>query len=258
MRFCTASYLSDPEAQWRATNLAIEENEANHPAPQDLAFAVEMFGQMGASDPEKLGLVATSSRLWRPGREIRVHFMEGGRYPQARDEALRYMREWSKYANLDFVRERNRNASDVRVTFERGGSWSYIGTGVLAIDNDEPTMQLGWFLNQRRGGVVKHETGHTCGWQHEQGSPARHCEYNRQAVIADLSGPPNNWSVPMIEGNVFRRSTSTQYSEYDPHSVMHYFEPAAWFFDPSCAVTSPNEELSPTDRKYAQLWYPHR
>jgi serralysin len=258
MHFCTASYLKDPEAQWRATALAIEENDANHPAPQDLAFAIEMLGRIGAPDPEKSALVATSSRLWRPGREIRVHFMEGGRYPEARDEVLKHMRQWSKHANLDFVREKNRKASDVRITFNSGGSWSYIGTGVLAIDKDRPTMQLGWYLRERRGGVVIHETGHTNGFQHEQGSPARDCQYNRQAVIRDLSGPPNNWDLGTIEHNVFNRSTSTQYSEYDPKSCMHYFEPASWFYDPSCAVTSPNETLSETDRKYSRLWYPGR
>lgn len=257
-QFCSfTGWLDDPGLRMRATELAIEENEANHPAQADLAFMAERFAAAGLrdADAEREALIATSNRLWQPGREIKVHFLEGGQYPEARDQALEFFREWTNYANLSFVREPNRDASEIRVTFKSGGSWSLMGTSVLATPKDRPTMQLGWFLRQRPAGVCYHEMGHAIGFQHEQGSPDRHCEYNRQAVIDDLSGPPNNWDLQTIEFNVFRRSTSTQYSRWDRDSIMQYFEPPEWFFDPSCAA-GPNDVLSRRDKKYARLWYP--
>src|SRR5262249_57330481 len=54
---------------------------------------------------------------------------------------------------------------------EMSGFWSYIGTDILDISADEPTMNLEGFTMatpeweyQR---VVRHETGHTLGFPHE-------------------------------------------------------------------------------------------
>jgi hypothetical protein len=113
-------------------------------------------------------------------------------------------------------------------------------------------MQLGWV----GVGVTLHEFGHLLAFPHEQFHPERDCQYNREAVIRDLSGPPNNWSLQQIEVNVLRPAwQGDTYTRYDRDSIMHYQQPASWFYDPSCAVEA-NRELSRRDKKGAALWYP--
>ncbi len=55
--------------------------------------------------------------------------------------------------------------------------------------------------------MVLHEFGHTLGLIHEHQNPNRPINWNRAAVIADLSGPPNNWDEETIENNIFKRTT---------------------------------------------------
>ena len=54
---------------------------------------------------------------------------------------------------------------------ERGGYWSYLGTDVLHIPKNEPTMNLEEFSmstpESEYHRVVRHETGHTLGFPHE-------------------------------------------------------------------------------------------
>ena len=51
--------------------------------------------------------------------------------------------------------------------------------------------------------VVLHEFGHALGLIHEHQNPADGIEWDNLVVIKDLTGPPNNWSVPIISINMF-------------------------------------------------------
>jgi hypothetical protein len=63
-------------------------------------------------------------------------------------------------------------AGTVRISLAGQGYWSYLGTDILSIPRNRPTMNLqGFNINTpdsefRR--VVRHETGHTLGFPHEQ------------------------------------------------------------------------------------------
>jgi hypothetical protein len=79
--------------------------------------------------------------------------------------------------------------------------------------------------------VVLHEFGHALGLIHEHQSPANGIQWDRPAVIRDLSGPPNRWDPPTIEHNVFNKYTSqtvSQFTQFDPESIMLYAFPSHW------------------------------
>ena len=51
--------------------------------------------------------------------------------------------------------------------------------------------------------MILHEFGHALGLIHEHQNPIQAIDWNKPAVIADLSGPPNNWDRDTIEHNMF-------------------------------------------------------
>ncbi|MGH3796597.1 MAG: M12 family metallopeptidase [Pseudonocardiaceae bacterium] len=59
----------------------------------------------------------------------------------------------------------------VRISRGSGGYWSYLGTDILHIPANRPTMNLQGFTMYTRDSefvrVIRHETGHTLGFPHE-------------------------------------------------------------------------------------------
>jgi serralysin len=197
---------------------------------------------------------------WQPGAEVSVRFLEGDLGLQRR--VARVAEEWTgpQMANvsLKFV---DGGDADVRVAFEQGnGSWSYLGTVCQQIPAGEPTMNYGWLVpdsdDEELRRVVLHEFGHALGLIHEHQNPNRPIAWNRAAVIADLSGPPNEWDLPTIENNMFKRYDPSELSStpVDPQSIMMYPIPAAWTTDGFSAGF--NRELSGTDKEFIRDAYP--
>jgi serralysin len=197
---------------------------------------------------------------WEDGETIVVRFMEGDPGLQARVRNV--AEEWTepKMANLtfNFITE---GPADVRIAFIPGkGSWSYMGTVCRQIAPSEPTMNYGWLTASssddevRR--VVLHEFGHVLGLIHEHQNPLRPIAWNRAAVIADLSGPPNNWDEQTIENNMFRKydPATVEATDTDPHSIMMYPIPRAWTTDGFSVGF--NSELSEKDRELIREAYP--
>ena len=67
-------------------------------------------------------------------------------------------------------------------------------------------MNFGW-LDEA---VVLHEFGHAIGLAHEHQNPDKGIKWNEDAVIRDLSGPPNNWDVATIRHNVLNKYAHDQ------------------------------------------------
>jgi hypothetical protein len=195
---------------------------------------------------------------WNPGDVVTVRFMEGDQKLRERVKAV--AREWMQHANvtLSFV---NEGDADIRIAFQQGkGSWSYLGTDARTIPKDQPTMNYGWLTPDspddevRR--VVLHEFGHALGLIHEHQNPKGGIQWNKDAVIHDLSGPPNNWNEATIENNIFKKydENAVTASAVDGTSIMMYPIPKAWTLDGFSAGL--NSELSALDKAIIGKSYP--
>lgn len=197
---------------------------------------------------------------WQPGARVRVRFMEGDPQLQGRVQAV--AQEWTglQMANVElwFVDDGD---ADVRITFTDGdGSWSYLGTMCQQIPASEATMNYGWLTPESDDdevrSVVLHEFGHALGLIHEHQNPTRPIDWNRAAVIADLSGPPNFWDEQTIEHNMFKRyePDAVTSTAVDAESIMMYPIPASWTNDGFSAGF--NGGLSEDDRSLIREVYP--
>jgi len=217
--------------------------------------------QMPASDQallsqRKAALLKNSK--WQTGDQITIRFLDGdpGLQKRVRDVAS----EWMKFANLNFAFV-DRAPTDIRIAFQQGnGSWSYIGTSCRDIAEPKPTMNYGWLTpttsDQEVRRVVLHEFGHAIGLIHEHQNPKHGIDWNKPAVIHDLSNPPNSWTADQIETNMFHfyAPGEVDATDVDAVSIMMYPIPKAWTNDGFSAGL--NGELSETDKTLVKSLYP--
>jgi hypothetical protein len=196
---------------------------------------------------------------WTPGDVITVSFLDGDRGIQGRVRDV--AGEWTApgMANLTFD-FRKRTNTLIRISFQYDGSWSTIGTTCrLVRDENEPTMNYGWLdgaTDDELQRVVLHEFGHALGLIHEHQNPAGGINWDRDAVFAELSGPPNNWDPETIERNMFEPYSreETNFSQLDPDSIMMYPIPAGWTTNGFSVGL--NDGLSARDRAFIHEQYP--
>ena len=125
---------------------------------------------------------------------------------------------------------------------------------------DQPTMNFGWLQDNtsateyRR--VVVHEFGHAIGCIHEHQSPTEQLKWDKAAVYAAFSGPPNNWSAQTIDRNMFEphEAAETNFTKTDRDSIMMYPIKPNWTLDGFSAGL--NSKLSATDRQFIHEQYP--
>ena len=199
------------------------------------------------------------STTWDVGSEVTIRFLEGDPSLRARVQAA--AEEWTRLANLTFD-FRNSGPTDIRIAFAQGkGSWSYIGKQCRDIAEPNPTMNFGWLTPESTEdeirSVVMHEFGHAIGMIHEHQNPkGGGINWNRPAVIADLSGPPNNWDEATIDENMFKKydEDTLDATAVDALSIMMYPIPLSWTNDGTSAGF--NSRLSQTDEEFVASEYP--
>ena len=213
--------------------------------------------QRDADAPE---LALETAKKWKPGRTLRVRFLEGD--PVVQQRVQQAAMEWTRHANihLQFVED---GEAQIRIAFRDDGSWSAVGTDALVtryFKKHEPTMNFGWLHphspDEEVASVVLHEFGHALGCIHEHQNPAGTIVWNKDKVYADLSGPPNNWDRATIDFNMFQKydANQTQFSAFDADSIMLYAFPASWTL--SGGATRENTALSTTDKAFIAGAYP--
>jgi hypothetical protein len=233
-----------------AARAAIAENAENVP----VAKVRPLLG-VASTAPSELALV--TGKKWNVGRTLRIRFLDGA--DGLRTKVANVAREWSNHANLklDFG---NDPAAEIRIAFETGGSWSYVGTDALSIGQAEQTMNFGWLTpnssDDEIGRVVLHEFGHALGAIHEHQSPAADIPWDREAVYRYYGGPPNNWTRDQIDHNIFARysGTVTNFSAFDPLSIMLYAVPDE--LTVGDYAIGWNRVLSAVDKSFIRAQYP--
>lgn len=149
---CTIRTLPD-RTRVQAARTARQVNPVNAPA--------------GVLAPARLAVL--TSRYWGPKpRRLTVSFMERTS-AELRARILAHLNAWTYSACISFVETGRRG--QVRISRGGGGYWSYLGTDILHIPPNRPTMNLEAFTMQTPESefvrVVRHEAGHTLGFPHE-------------------------------------------------------------------------------------------
>ena len=240
VHMCTQMVLDDP-----VTSIAMAQSELASNIPVTM---------LALTPAEAAG---TITKKWAPGRTLHVRYLDGDPAVQARVTAI--AQEWERHVNLDLVFDNSPNA-EIRVTFTRGGSWSYVGTDCLGIAANMATMQYGWLTaataewEYRR--VVLHEFGHALGLQHEHQNPTAGIPWDKPKVYdyyARTQNPP--WTKAQVDSNLFNalNTSTTNYTSFDRDSIMEYSIPAALTI--GGYHVEGNEALSRVDRDFMGRWY---
>jgi hypothetical protein len=215
---------SVPRHLWiEAARRATEINPINHAPVERLMRAMPRF----AATPVRIAVVTT--KYWRTnGVKLSVGFLDSAEMA-LRKRILIHMNAWARSANVQFVL--GGRSSDVRIARmggRDGGYWSYLGTDILSIPSDEPTMNLeGFTMNTPESEfkrVVRHETGHTLGCPHEHMRRALVKRIDPRKAIAYFA-KTDGWSpgetrqqvlTPIEEGSLLGTPNP------DPYSIMCY------------------------------------
>lgn len=196
---------------------------------------------------------------WNSGDIITVSFLDGD--PAVQRKVKRVAQGWTAPGRANLVLDfREDNNTLVRISFKYSGSWSVIGTTCKQVPKKQPTMNFGWLTPDseyeeiRR--VVLHEFGHALGMIHEHQNPGGTIHWNRKQVIKDLSGPPNSWTIDVINHNMFEpySNAETNHTVLDPRSIMMYPLPKKWTTDGFSVGL--NDRLSTLDKQFVHTLYP--
>jgi hypothetical protein len=219
---------------------------------------VRAVGDPDADLESEVGKLAMPTNKPWDRTTLHVRFLDGD--PAIHAKVEKYAHKWSDYCAIAFVFD-NSPEAEIRVTFTRPGSWSYIGTDCAAIAPDQPTMNFGWLTpstpDDEYSRVVIHEFGHAIGLIHEHQNPRATIPWNKEAVYAYYGGPPNNWSRKQTDVNLFQlyRRMGTLATKFDKKSIMLYPIPREFVTDPKYVVGW-NRTLSTTDKSAIGKWYP--
>ncbi|MBV9497378.1 MAG: peptidase M12 [Acidobacteria bacterium] len=148
---------------YRSAEVAARVNPANGP----VVGPAGVLGEEGL--PSVLAAAVVTSKYWGPTpRKLTVSFLDGAP-ADLRRKIVSHMNAWTKTGCIEFVE--TSGVGQVRITRGGSGYWSYLGTDILLIPTNRPTMNLQNFSmstpDREYRRVVRHETGHTLGMPHE-------------------------------------------------------------------------------------------
>lgn len=243
-----------PRNRWiEAARIATDINPVNHPPVERLMRVVPGF------DPKPVRIAVLTTKYWRSGGvKLTVGFLDDAP-ADLRSRILQHMNAWAKTANVKFVQAR----TDPQVRIARvpnDGYWSYLGTDILSIAADKPTMNLeGFTMNTTESEfhrVVRHETGHTMGFPHE---------HMRRQLVAKIDpakaikyfGETQGWPPEEVRQQVLtplEDSSLLGTANADPKSIMCYQIPGSITKDGKPIIGGP--DIDKQDYAFAAKIYP--
>ncbi|KAK6525258.1 hypothetical protein TWF694_005404 [Orbilia ellipsospora] len=225
--FCTQMHLPVELAE-KAIQVAIQQNPNNIINSPDLAVPPAggiLPGQKGAASggSQRLGLFVR--KMWPNGITLKVRFLGFGS-PFVCGKVQQYANLWMQYAGITFQWV-DSGPAHIRITFNRGGSWSYLGTDALLRDEWEPTMNFGWFHDGTPdvefSRTTLHEFGHALGCVHEHAQPKASIKWNKPVVYETLERE-SGWGKDQVDAQLFLQYTADHVdsSQFDAASIMEY------------------------------------
>ena len=210
------------------------------------------------SDEGKDRAALVKSTRWNSGDVITISFLDGD--PDLQERVKQTALAWTApgLANLTFDFRKNTNDTFIRISFAPGGSSSDLGTTCKWRDPTKPTMHFGWLtptsVDDEIHRVVLHEFGHALGMVHEHQNPGGVINWNKENVYRDLG--KFGWTKEQVDLNMFDpiAQSETNFTVFDPLSIMIYPIPASWTTDGFSVET--NRALSEQDKAFIHEQYP--
>jgi len=242
-----------------AAKRAIDVNPEN--AAERRRVARTPIGRRGG--PRRIAVVI--ARKWpKKGVTLSVSFMDTP--PRAlRSRILLHMNAWGESANVVFTE--TEGTGQVRIArldspVDMAGYWSYVGTEILDAEDDEPTLNLEGFTTRtsekefRR--VVRHEAGHTLGFDHEHMRSEIVNRIDRAKALAYFDRT-EGWTEEEVDEQVLTplpRKSIMGTSDADPLSIMCYQLPASIMKDKK--PVKGGNDINPKDAAFAAMLYPKK
>ena len=240
-----------------AERRAIEINPEN--ARERRTVARTPTGRRGG--PRRIAVVI--ARKWpRNGVRLSVSFLDNPSVA-LRKRILRHMNAWGEQASVLF--SETHGVGEVRIARfddppDMAGYWSYVGTEILEAEENEPTMNLESFTMRvsdaefRR--VVRHEAGHTLGFDHEHMRSEIVDRIDRKKAF-DFFDRTEGWSREEVEEQVLTplaKKSILGTKEADPLSIMCYQLPGKIMKDHK--AIKGGLDINPNDFAFAASLYP--
>lgn len=251
---CRTRLLTTSQAQ-NALRRSLEVNPAN--ATEHTLLAQD--GRRGGQ--RRLALVV--ARRWpQSGAQLTVQFLDDPSLA-LRKRMLLHMNAWGEHANVQFNETRDQGMVRIaRLDHPEAdaGFWSYVGTEILGIEPEAPTMNLEGFTMRTPESeflrVVRHEAGHTLGFEHEHMRTDLVQRIDRRKAIAYYrlsDGWSRDETVEQVLTPLKTRSLMAT-TESDPVSIMCYQIPAEITKD-GTAIPG-GIDINPKDHAFAAKVYP--
>lgn len=234
----------------QAASTAVRMNPVNAPQSQ-----MGFVGGGGVLDPMQIAVM--TAKYWGPKpRRLTVSFMESTT-AALRNQILKYLQTWSKRSCVAFVE--TAGVGQVRISRQGTGFWSYLGTDVLHIPQNRPTMNLQNFTLQTPESeykrVVQHEAGHTLGFPHEHMRKELIARIDRNKAYRYFQAT-QGWDQAMVDAQVLTPldDNSIMGTPSDQTSIMCYQLPASITKDGRPIIGG--VDINRTDFDFAGLIYP--
>jgi len=248
-----------PQDKWiEAAKTAVKHNPLNKLATHQLAL-----GAPGAHISNAHLALLTTKYWGLKGVKLTVGFLDTASMA-LKKRILSHMNAWNKYCDVKFVL--SNSSPQVRISFSTpppdDGYWSYLGTDILHIPADQPTMNLDSFSmatpESEYHRVVRHETGHTLGFPHEHLRAEIINKIDQEKAIAYFMRT-QGWSRKMVIAQVLtpiKESALNATANADQHSIMCYGLPAEIM--KSGKAVPGGTDIDKLDAQFASSVYPKK